>query len=1012
MSTRALRKLQREQAKQPVPTSSQQEENVDELDDNEDDEIRTRPAKSNLFDMLHQTRDTDEEELPQHQETSDRKDVQDQEADQADSGSAHDMQAKMPVNKKSRKKRKKKGKGKENPPLDDATENAVKASGLDEIDAALQALNTNEGSGKGQDKESKNMPESDYLAAKQVYSLLATDTKNLNALNEMKRLFGNAILEEDNEAEAPNPGRRRGRGARVLDLGGALAGQNSPVSRGKGLVGLALRRNVFMLGKEEWPKATSGGLGMEVVEKPWDHTTEYRFVHSAAYQDAQKQFESCVESLDPQRLIQHLQFNRKLSNATHTSNQANSQYPAYHISTLLQVSEIAKQQGDHSVSGDLLERALFSFGRSVHSSFPNALAQGEARLDFRRPENREFWLAVWRYIANLGQRGTWRTAYEWAKLLLSLDPEGDPYQIRLIIDQLALRGGQFEQFLSLANTKEWYAKLWASCPNIQISKALAEHKLKRNTEARRSLETTIMSCPWIFARMFRELNIDDIPRSIWGKQARNEREAFECEVYVTRAKDIWNTPEATSFLVDVVKNVGYAIGKPPQPEEITLDEARHILLSGVPPLIGLLPRKYTTMRTRASDPLPPPDDLPSYGSAVQLEAEIDNGRPEVDEQVPAETSQAFMQMTGIPDFITRILPPWLVRREVQRLGDEQASNELGQNPQSQDDPDELPAGLLNIQEMFMGQRQHEVMINEAESYDGENDEDDDSMPELEDFDRDQDQPGFDMYPAADAEETVEDDNDNTSTPELEPVQPATQLHTADPSATTNSGAGTASISNTQPRPPTPPYDEDQNKRWLAGRGLMALREFVQKYSTNEESWWQHPEIKTRSPAFDYAHNIIALENRATKNFIFNHALPQGTSTDTKDLITRFIADIEDPFISMQKVTQETEPLTRWLKTHGLWWLVNWEEMEKAAGTQEGQVGDTQVQARSDTGSSHMVPFTYARYLWVLRDDSARKEILDVVLPLRTSEKTQNLIKWLIEEKGDLLRENKYKSLVL
>lgn len=169
---------------------------------------------------------------------------------------------------------------------------------------------------------------------------------------------------------------------------------------------------------------------------------------------------------------------------------------AYHISTLLQVSEIAKQQGDHSVSGDLLERALFSFGRSVHSSFTTALSEGKARLDFRRRENREFWLAAWRYIANLGQRGTWRTAYEWTKLVFSLDPEGDPYSVGLILDQLALRGGQAEHFLSLINNRQINQFLRRT--NLYISEALAEHKLKNAHRARLLLREVIRDCEFHF----------------------------------------------------------------------------------------------------------------------------------------------------------------------------------------------------------------------------------------------------------------------------------------------------------------------------------------------------------------------------------------------------------------------------------------------------------------------------------------------------------------------------------
>ena len=141
-------------------------------------------------------------------------------------------------------------------------------------------------------------------ANNQLFRLLAVEAKHLNARNEMKRLFGNVVTENESDG---NPGpRRRGRGPQTVDLGGALAARNSPVSRGQGLRGLALKRNPLIMGKEEWPQATSGGLGMEMVGKLEDDTVEYRFVHSSIYQGTQREFESCVASMDPQRLIKML----------------------------------------------------------------------------------------------------------------------------------------------------------------------------------------------------------------------------------------------------------------------------------------------------------------------------------------------------------------------------------------------------------------------------------------------------------------------------------------------------------------------------------------------------------------------------------------------------------------------------------------------------------------------------------------------------------------------------------
>lgn len=299
MSSRALRKLQREQEQQRKLDALEE----DNAPDDESEEEAPAGKALNAFDMLNQTEAEDEVN------DSDVVDPSDGEGAEVSTKFAQVEQSEKSSKKTKSKKKKKRNKGKAPEKIDTPSKGAqatAEESELDEIDIALKALSTTS-------KDGTDVP----LAAKideanlQLFRLLAVESKHLNALNEMKRLFGNVVLENEDEAgAAAGPPRRRGR-VQNLDLGGALAGRHSPASRGQGLAGLALRRNPFILGKEEWPKATSGGLGMELVEKAEDDTVEFRFVHNTMYQDVQRQFQTCVESMDPQRMIQLLQYNRK-----------------------------------------------------------------------------------------------------------------------------------------------------------------------------------------------------------------------------------------------------------------------------------------------------------------------------------------------------------------------------------------------------------------------------------------------------------------------------------------------------------------------------------------------------------------------------------------------------------------------------------------------------------------------------------------------------------------------------
>ncbi|KAJ5257200.1 hypothetical protein N7478_013304 [Penicillium angulare] len=590
MSSRAIRKLQKLR-EQELHEAEQQDDSSD------DDAPRPTKSKFNAFDLLNAGNDDDDNDEEEPDEELAAPEVQTPEP------------TPEPTTPKSANKKKKKKKAKKAPAVTELAKGKKEAE-LDEIDRALKDLAVKGSSSNGNDPSVSLTSSQGVSFPKTTDELLSIESKFLNPTNEMRRLFGNVALENfDDDAGS---GRRRDRNREeTVDLGRALTGRYSPASRGQSLAGVTLRRNVLMQGKDEWPRAPSGGLGMEVTEKLSSGDVLYKILRNAAYTDIQNQFDLCVESMDPQRLIQHLQYN------------------PYHISTLLQVSEIAKHQGDHAVSADLLERALFNIGRSAHSSFGSRLKEGQARLDFKQGENRELWLVGWRYIANLGMKGTWRTAYEWAKLLLSLN-DTDPYCIKLMIDSLALRGREYAQFVELC-TQTRFSRDWADLPNIQCSLVMAYIRLKKPQETRQQLRHAMSRYPWIFNRLAQELDLQHIPKHIWGKMPPTGSHELFTELYMNRAKDLWNTPEAVSLIMEVAESLS-GEPEPIEPPEITLDIARHVILSDIPSVTTHLPNRFVSGRLSASDPLPPydseafrqqSDPTPSYLSRIP-----EAGRPQ------------------------------------------------------------------------------------------------------------------------------------------------------------------------------------------------------------------------------------------------------------------------------------------------------------------------------------------------------------------------------------------------
>ncbi|KAF1839200.1 Nulp1-pending protein-like protein [Decorospora gaudefroyi] len=614
MSSRALRRAQRELEEKKIQEKLAQEEQDEDVSEHEvAPKTNTKPS---LFAMLGGGGGQDDED-----DEDDERDVE-PEADGSDDQAEAEHTPPTTSSKKSKKK-KKKGKAKAKVT---AAAPAKTKSDLDEIDQALLALNlTTDQTSTGNDQQDGAISEE----KKQLFSVLSIDTQYLHAANEMKKLFGRAALQNIDEDARPRP---------QAGIAAALAGRNAPGNRN--LASLGLRRNIFIQGKEEWPRATAGGLGMEVVEKRADGSVEYRFVHNNMYQDVQRQFHICVASMDPERMVQLLHHN------------------PYHISTLLQVSEIAKQQRENAAASEMLERALFTFGRSVHSTFSANLAAGKARLDFRRPENREFWLAAWRYIATLGVRATWRTAFEWAKLLIAMDPEQDHYCFRLLIDQLALRGRDPQALVDLVEA-DYLQRQWKVPPNLAFSVALAHDRTKQPQKARTALRNAVKEYPWLAARLCKELDISPIPKPVWGKEPNGDYQELLCQLYVPKAKDLWNTTEGTTLLVEICYSFEEELGTGEDPYWLTqipeADLARHVILSDNLLLISLLDVRVKAKFTSVSDPLPPDDSITSYDSSVVGHSSRRRGDPAVQQALldDLNVSRLYFERIGIDRLATQ-----------------------------------------------------------------------------------------------------------------------------------------------------------------------------------------------------------------------------------------------------------------------------------------------------------------------------------------------------------------------
>jgi len=196
-----------------------------------------------------------------------------------------------------------------------------------------------------------------------------------------------------------------------------------------------------------------------------------------------------------------------------------------------------------------------------------------------------------------------------------MEPEQDPYCIRLLFDQLALRGRDPQAVIDLVDS-DYLQRLWKVPPNLAFSVALAHDRLKQPQKARSTLRNAVKEYPWLAARLCKELDISPIPKAVWGKEPNGDYQELLCQLYVPKAKDLWNTTEATSLLVEICYSFEEELGLGEDPYWLAqipeTDLARHVILSDDRSLMALLDTRVKSKFTSVSDPLPPDDSIQSY----------------------------------------------------------------------------------------------------------------------------------------------------------------------------------------------------------------------------------------------------------------------------------------------------------------------------------------------------------------------------------------------------------------
>ncbi len=436
-------------------------------------------------------------------------------------------------------------------------------------------------------------------------SLLSCTTQHFDPMVELKRNFGAAAVRAY-EAEA--------KASSSAAAGGSAAARAQARMRSATHNPNLRLRSVLVQPKPEWPPIAQTFTGMSMDDRQVDgHGKACDWKHSRAYKEAQYNFLDAARSFDPNSLYALFRI-----------------YP-WHIDTLLQLSEVLRHQGDLGQAGDFVARALFAYERCASPGFVSSLTStnGPAFVDFRRIENRGFYLAAHRHVNYLGRRGTWRTALEWCKLLFAMHAPEDKHGALLWIDFLAIK----------ANCSAWFLELDSALevdhlPGWQYARALAERDVERKAGSKdhsrsdEALAMAIRQFPVTVPILLKKIGADLPMEALDDKLAAPTSYADAGEsayayllshLYAARSDSLWKEFDHSAWLSSTFKKIwptmkdDFVLPDEPSVEDLT-GVYRHVIVSDIPDalrqqLISYIPHALSSRSELldASDPFAPPN---------------------------------------------------------------------------------------------------------------------------------------------------------------------------------------------------------------------------------------------------------------------------------------------------------------------------------------------------------------------------------------------------------------------
>ncbi|XP_012228074.1 ribosome quality control complex subunit TCF25 [Linepithema humile] len=430
---------------------------------------------------------------------------------------------------------------------------------------------------------SNQVLEPQWINKKTKEDILSVQHKHLNPYNELKRIFGSKTVQAERSK-----------------------------SRNRGRTG-HLKKTWLVCPRDNWPPIGKSGLSMSLDNsmETAGNVQYFVFEHSSSYKQTQMRFLQAVESLNPENIISIINIH------------------SYHVDALLQVAELCKLSEDLPMAAQFVERALYCLECAFHPSFNVTTAQ--CRLDYRKQQNRALFITLFKHLGFVGGRACYRTSLEFCKLLLSLDPDGDPLAMVLAIDFYALRSKEYEWFIEFCDLWE-SARNLTQLPNIAYSLALAHFRLGNKSDADTLLQNALIMFPGVLMLLIEKCSIQSDVK-VMGHEFFNSKAQASTSpaleklqnLYVVRCFHVWKEADILPWLEkcvhavlkrieakdDYVKYCQLMRSKRYQ-GRLPKNILRHIILADMKEVIINVQEIQNEGPVLSHDPLPPIDTIDIY----------------------------------------------------------------------------------------------------------------------------------------------------------------------------------------------------------------------------------------------------------------------------------------------------------------------------------------------------------------------------------------------------------------